>query len=275
MEENKTPLSNADEIEIDLREIFYLLMSKLWIITLATVVVAVISFAVSKFYLTPVYQSQTKIYILNKTEDSNITYAELQAGSQLTKDYKELITSRPVIEEVIAKFQSLLTYKEMVAKIGVTIPTDTRIVTILVDDENPIVAMNLANAIREAASKHIKEVMNIESVNVVEAANLPEAPYKPSAKRNTLLGGFGAAFLAMAIIVIRHMLDDTIKTPEDVEKRLGLYNLAIIPVIEEETLLRHKKGKKDKSLTKIKQKDKSITKIEQKNRQKSREGARG
>ncbi len=274
MEENKTPLSNADEIEIDLREIFYLLMSKLWIITLATVVVAVISFAVSKFYLTPIYQSQTKIYILNKTEDSNITYAELQAGSQLTKDYKELITSRPVIEEVIAKFQSLLTYDAMVAKIGVTIPTDTRIVTILVDDENPIVAMNLANAIREAASKHIKEVMNIESVNIVEAANLPEEPYKPSAKRNTLLGGFGAAFLAMAIIVIRHMLDDTIKTPEDVEKRLGLYNLAIIPVIEEETLLRHKKEKKDKSLAKIKLKDKSI-KIEQKNRQKSREGARG
>lgn len=223
---------NNEELEIDLGEIFHLLLNKIWIILSVTVGVAILAFIISKVTITPMYQSETKIFILSKQTESNLTYSDLQMGSQLTKDYKEIITCRAVVEDVISHTGSNLTYGQLVSKISVDVPADTRIITISVDDEDPVEAMNICNAVREASSKHIKNVMNIEAVNVVEEANLPEQPYKPSNKKNAMIGGLLGAFLTIFIIILRFILDDTIKTPDDIEKKLGLSTLGSIPLME-------------------------------------------
>ena len=96
--ENQT---RNDEIEIDLLEVFNILISRAWIIIGAGLLLSLTAFAISKFVLTPTYKSTTKIYILNKTESQTVTYSDVQMGTQLTKDYAELINSRYVLEEVI------------------------------------------------------------------------------------------------------------------------------------------------------------------------------
>ena len=99
---------------------------------LVGITAALIGFAISFFVIAPTYESTTKIYILNKNESQNVTYSDMQLGTQLTKDYSELINSRYVLEEVIQKLRLNLDYQGLKEKVSVSSPTDTRIVAITV-----------------------------------------------------------------------------------------------------------------------------------------------
>ena len=103
---------------------------------------------------------------------------------------------------------------------------------ITVSDYDPVVAMNIANAIRESASAHIRNVMDIDAVNIVESANMPKKKSSPSYFKWTVIGGVIGGIAICAIILIGYLMDDTIKTSEDVERFLGLSTLGLIPLIE-------------------------------------------
>lgn len=235
-----------DEIEIDLLEVFNVIISRIWIIIGAGLLLSLTGFAISRFVLTPTYKSTTKIYILNKTESQAVTYSDVQMGTQLTKDYAELINSRYVLEEVIQMLSLDMEYGEMLDMVSVDTPADTRIVSITVEDTDPAQAMNIANSIREAASNHIQNVMDIEAVNVVESANMPTEKASPNVMLWTLAGGLIGVFFLCAITLIQYLMDDTVKSSEDVEKYLGLSTLGLIPVVTEENSKKRKKKKKRK-----------------------------
>ena len=244
----ETKQYNNDEIEIDLREVFILLLSKAWLIALVGILTALIGFAVSAFVIAPTFESTSKIYILNKQQENTVTYSDVQLGTQLTKDYAQLITSRLVLEKVIedlklAEVYEGIDYEAMLGKVEVTTPTDTRILSITVTDTDPVMAMEMANCIREVAAVHIKNVMDIEAVNIVETANLPTEKAGPSTTKWTLIGGCVGAFLVMAVVLLIFFMDDTIKTSDDVEKYLGLSTLALIP-LDTQTASAGKNGKK-------------------------------
>ena len=231
-----------DEIEIDLLEVIHILFSRFWIILGVGLVAAITCFIISKFVLTPTYESTTKIYILNKSDNTTVTYSDVQMGTQLTKDYAELINSRYVLEKVIANLSlNDMEYDDLLDKVSVHTPTDTRIVSITVEHTDPVQAMKIADGIREVAGEHIQNVMDIDAVNVVEPANLPTEKAGPSVTKWTLFGGMAGVLLVCAIILILYLLDDSIKSSDDVEKYLGLSTLALIPVaIDEDSV---KKGK--------------------------------
>lgn len=231
-------------VEIDLLEIFVILWSRIWLIFSVGLFAALACFAFSRFVLAPVYESTTKIYILNKSESAAVTYSDVQLGSQLTKDYAELINSRYVLEEVIQKLSLDMEYDELLKVVKVETPSDTRIVSIIVEDGDPVDAMNIANCIREVASEHIQNVMDIDAVNIVETANMPTEKAEPSCLKWTLIGGLSGCFIMCAIILLQFLMDDTIKSSEDVEKYLGLSTLALIPIAEDETKSKKKKKKR-------------------------------
>lgn len=233
-----------DVIEIDLLEIFHVLLSKFWLIFSTGVFCALVGFALSYFVITPTYESTTKIYILNKNENASVTYSDVQLGTQLTKDYAELINSRYVLEEVIQELAMDTEYDDLLDSVEVTTPSDTRIVAITVTDTDPVQAMKIANCIREVASEHIQNVMDIEAVNVVETANMPTDKSGPSVIIWTLLGGAVGVFFLCAIVLIQYLMDDTIKTSEDVEKYLGLSTLALIPISTDKASAQKKKKRK-------------------------------
>ena len=217
-EMEKDTMQQPDELEIDLWEIFLVLLHNLALIISVGIMVALGAFLVTQLFGVPQYESTTKIYILNKQENNAVTYSDIQLGTQLTKDYAELIQSRFVLEEVVQGMGLDLSYEEIAKKVSVTTPTDTRILAITVTDTDPVTAMQMANAIREAAAVHIMNVMDIQAVNVSETANMPMKKASPSVLKNTLIGGMAGIFLMIIVILIRFLMDDTVKTPEDVEK---------------------------------------------------------
>lgn len=220
-----------DEIEIDLVELFMVLKSKLHIILLSGILAALLAFVGTKLLMTPMYTSVTKMYVLSRQDSSaGLTYSDLQTGSQLTKDYAELVKSRPVLEQVIAVLNLDMEPEDLAENITVETPTDTRILSISVESDNPKEAKEIADTLRETVSSEIKEIMHAESVDTIEDGNLPKEPSSPSLKKNMVLGGALGVFLALAILIFIFLRDDTIKNPDDVEQYLGLNVLTSIPI---------------------------------------------
>lgn len=238
--ENRSQVQNG-EMEIDLKEVFMVLMAKLPLMIAVGLCTAMLMFLYSGFVAKPTYESSTKIYILNKQDNTNVTFSDIQMGTQLTKDYAELIKSRFVLESVIEQLELPMSYEGLNASVSVTAPTDTRVISIKVTDGSPVRAMRIANKIRETASLHISNVMDIEAVNVVETANVPTHKASPSVGRNTVLGGMLGVLIVAGIAVVTYLMNDTVQTAEDVERYLGLSTLAVIPMNEGDTKKRRKK----------------------------------
>lgn len=222
-----------EEIEIDLGEIFGVLLHYIWIVIISTVAFAIVGFAVSKFVMTPMYKSTTGIYIMAKQNNTaSVTYSDTQLASQLTKDYEELIVCRTVLESVIHECGLNDSYSSLKSRVSIVNTNNTRIIYITVTDANPQKAQLIANTIREIASRHITSVTDTEAVTVVDEANLPTSPSEPSVKKWTLLAAAVGMIMSAGIIIIRYLFDDTIKSAEDVENYLGLSTLALIPFME-------------------------------------------
>ncbi len=236
-----------DIIEINLGELFSILLGRAFLIISAGVFFALAGLFLSKFVIHPIYESTTKIYILNKEENQTVTYSDVQISTQLTQDYAELIKSRYVLEEVIQRLNLIeMDYKDLSGVLKVDTPSDTRIVAITVQDEDPLMAMSIANCIREVASEHITNVMDIDAINIAETANVPTEKASPSVARWTVLAGLLGSVLVAFFVVLGYLLDDTIKSNDDVERYLGLSTLALVPLTLDEQDKKKSSKKKNK-----------------------------
>lgn len=223
-----------DEIEINLMELIMVLLEKIWIIGAAAIICGLVMLVYSKFFIAPTYESTTRIIVLNTNDSESINISDLQLGSQLMGDYKQLITSRYVIETIIEKFDLDEEYEDFVERVAVSNEANTRIIEITLTDTDPLMAKEMVDELRDVAAARIKEVMAIEAVNLVDEGNVPTKKAAPSVKKYTFIGILIGGFLSVAVILVIYLLDDTIKNAEDVEKYLHLSTLGLIPIIETE-----------------------------------------
>lgn len=220
-----------DEIEIDLLELFYALRHRWWAILLALVIGAGAAGVYTKKLIAPHYQSTSMVYVLSK-ETTLASLADLQIGSQLTKDYSVIIKSRPVLQEVIDKQNLDLTTDELGEMITIDNPKDTRILSITVEDIEPMRAKAIVDEVTKSASNYIGDIMEMVPPKVIEDGVVAVKPSSPSVKKNAAVGGLGLAVLVCGLICLKTVLDDTIKSEEDIEKYLGFSVLAVIPDTE-------------------------------------------
>ncbi len=234
--------NNESIIEIDLMEMAVVVWNQLWLLLLIGSIVATIRFGHSVLTTVPQYSSTTSIYMMiNRTVGD--TGSSNSNVDSLIGDYTALISGRYVLERVIEDENLNMTYKQLQSKISVSNQANTRILLITVRDTNPKMAQKLANAVREGAAKHIKNVTRVEAVNMVDPADMPQTPSTPSHLRRAMIAGAIAAFIGAAIIVVLYLLDDTISTEDDIMRHLELSTLATIPEREDEKAARKKFGK--------------------------------
>lgn len=221
---------NTKSVEIDVLALLHKLWTKKLLILFTAFYFAVFSFLGTYFFIQPTYTSTTRIYVVNQaTDNKNLSAQDLQAGTYLVNDYKEIITSNDVLSEVIKDEKLNLSEAELSKMVSVNIPTDTRLISISVKAKTGQDAQVLANKVREVASKKIKTVTKVEDVTTLEEAKLPSSPSSPNIKRNVLLGAILGGFVAIVAVLVREVLDDRVRRPEDVEDALGMALLGIVP----------------------------------------------
>lgn len=224
---------NTKRVEIDVLALLQKLWTKKVFILFTAFYVAVFAFLGTYFFIQPTYTSSTRIYVVNQADDGkNLSAQDLQAGTFLTKDYKEIITSNDVLSEVIKDEKLNMTEADLAKMISVNIPTDTRLISISVNAKTGQDAQSLANKVRDVAAEKIKKVTKVEDVTTLEDAKLPDSPSSPNIKRNVALGAVLGGFLAIVGVLVREILDDRIRRPEDIEDALGLALLGIVPDID-------------------------------------------
>lgn len=219
-------------IEID---VLYLLR-KLWIkkffIVFVGLLVGTIALLGSVFFIKPKYTSTTRIYVVSRSSDTSLTNQDLQAGSYLVNDYKEVITSSEVLSSVIDQEKLSMSTGELSKEIAVTIPTDTRVISISVTDTDAQRACDIANTVREVAAEKIKAVTKVDDVTTLESATKPSHPSSPNVKKNAVIGALAGVFLAIVGILVAEVLDDRVRRPEDIEETLGMTLLGVVPDID-------------------------------------------
>ncbi|HFI0336893.1 TPA: YveK family protein [Streptococcus suis] len=218
----------SNTIEIDVLALLRTIWRKKFLILLTALLTTGVAFAYSAFLVTPQYDATTRLYVVNQNTEAGagLTNQDLQAGSFLVKDYKEIILSQDVLQNVTTTLGVSDDIKE---KITVDIPVDTRILSITVRDSNPEQAATIANVLREEAAKKIVDVTKVSDVTTLEEATPAENPSTPQTKRNMVLGFIAGFFLSTALVLILEVLDDRVKRPQDIEETLGLTLLGIVP----------------------------------------------
>ncbi|HEM5998100.1 TPA: YveK family protein [Streptococcus suis] len=218
----------VNTIEIDVLSLLKSLWRKKLVIIITALLGAGIAFVYSAFLVTPQYDATTRIYVVSQNVEAGagLTNQELQAGTYLVKDYKEIILS----QDVLTKVQTELGILDSITdKISVSIPVDTRIVSITVRDADPNEAARIANSLRTAAAQKIIEVTKVNDVTTLEEAVPADEPSTPRTKRNLAIGFLAGGLLAVGLVLVFEVLDDRVKRPQDIEEVMGLTLLGVVP----------------------------------------------
>ena len=218
-------------VEIGIVSLLKTIWKRKFLIILTALITAVIALGYSVFIAKPSYQSTTRIYVVNRQQSDNnaLTNQDLQAGAYLVKDYKEIILSQDVLSTVISELKLSSTTADLAGKVTVSVPTDTRIVSITVTNGDPNQASRIANTLREVAAEKIITVTKVSDVTTLEEAEAPKSPSSPNIRRNVMIGFVGGAVAMVVLVLIVEVLDDRVKKPEDIEEVMGMSLLGIVP----------------------------------------------
>lgn len=254
-----TKKTTYQDDEIDLLEFVRAFWHRLWLILLAALAGGVIAWSYSRYVLTPQYQSTAMLYVLSK--DTTLTsLADLQLGSQLTLDYQVLVTSRPVLEEVIEELQLEMTYRQLRSTISVVNPEDTRFLNLTVTNPDPFLAKQIVDKVATTSSDYIGDIMEMVPPKLIEDGEVPLFKSSPNNTKNAILGFLAGAMLVCGIISVEILLNDTICTEEDVTKYLDLTVLASVPMREgEKSEKKENKENKKELKKKVSEKNKKKT----------------
>ncbi|WP_207289624.1 YveK family protein [Senegalia massiliensis] len=219
--------------EIELRELFFIVWKKKWLIVLITLISIIASAIISFFILPSEYETYTTLMVGKSQEYSGmnqgIEYNDVLLNQKLVSTYGEIAKSRAVGLEVIEDLDLDMTYGAFREKVNVSLVNDTEIIKIVVNHGDPEEAATIANETAEVFMGQVKEIMNIDNVQVIDKALVPEGPVSPKPMLNIAISAVLGIMISVFIIFILEYLDNTIKTPNDVEKHLDLPVIGMIP----------------------------------------------
>lgn len=241
-----------EEMEIDLLELLDYFRERIILIILGFLAGALIAGLITFYLINPKYTATSKMYMVSSSTQSVVDLTDLNIGQSLSKDYVELLKTRPIIEAVIEEQALPYNYNELISMLQLSVISDTRIIAIKVTGGDPEEAMNIANALADKGVKELPKLMETPEPHIAEYAIIPINPSSPSMTRNIMMGALIGMILVLGIFTIRFLMDDTFKSADDIEREFGVIPLTVIPegkiagfeATDKKSPIRRKKGAK-------------------------------
>lgn len=219
-------------IEIDLMQLLKALWQRLWIIVVVTLLGSSLAYLGTKTFVQPTYRASFTAYVNNKatTEGTTtVSSGDLSAAQSLVYTYTQILTSRTMLSAAAEELGEDYTYGEMSGWVTTSVVDDTEIIQVSVTMDSAEDALALAMVIAELMPEYVTEIVEGSSVQIIDLPVLPTSIYSPNYLRNAMMGGLLGAFLVAALIVLRELLDDTVKDEETLEKRFNISVVGVIP----------------------------------------------
>ncbi|MEH7544848.1 YveK family protein [Neobacillus vireti] len=235
------------EETIDLKEIIQQLRKRLFLILAITIGAGILMALVSFFYLTPIYQSSTKL-LINQTKGDQTTLnssnlqSEVQGNLQLIDTYNEIIKSASILDKVADKLGTGITSSQLNNEISIASTENSQVITIVVQDANPKQAAKIADMTAEVFQAEIVKIMKIDNVNILDYAKVNHLPVKPRSLMNITIALVVGLMVGIAVAFLLHYFDRTLKTEKEIENELGLPVIGLISKIDESNVAEFKKG---------------------------------
>ena len=224
--------------ELDLKQLLQIFWEKKLQIVLIVFLFAIVGIVYTLGFVTPKYQATTSLLLATDSAPttsgagSSITTSDVTLNSKLVSTYSKLVKSDRVVRSVISNLSLNMEEGTLKKIVSVTAAEDTEFIEIAVKNEDPVLATKIANEIAKVFLDNVKEFYGVENVHVVDAAEVPQSPCNINHAKDVVIFAAIGAIIAVMYILLANMLDNTIKTPEDIEEGLGLPVLATIPMIE-------------------------------------------
>ena len=228
--------NNTEEVSIDLWRLIHALWKKAWIIALTAVIFGATFFAYSAYCVVPTYRASFTAYVnsqMAKNDSGSVTSGELNASIGLTYLYEEIISSRSVLMDAAESCGLKSSHAEIASKVKTSISETAAIITVVVEDTNPDRAVLLASAIADVAPGHVARVVDGSSMRIVDAPVRPNGKYAPNNTSNAMLGAVAGMVLAIIILAVIELVDDTVQNEEELEKRYSMVVVGTIPHMDQ------------------------------------------
>lgn len=216
--------------EMNLLEVAGHVGKRWWLILLLLLIAAGSSFLVTSFMITPVYEASTTVFIGKESAKiADISLMDIQVGSQLVTDYTELLETNQVLEQVIWELALKTDPSTLRDNLTVSSIKNSRFMRIAYRDPNPELAVKVADRISDILKVKAEDIVGVKNVVIVDYGQMPTVPDSPSLPKNTGIAGIMGIMLALIVIFMQMILDNTMKSESDVETELGLPVLGVIP----------------------------------------------
>ncbi|MBE5869717.1 MAG: capsular polysaccharide biosynthesis protein [Lachnospiraceae bacterium] len=220
---------NDDTQEIDLLDLLSEYLAHIPLLAISFIAGALIAGLFTMFCISPKYTATAKLYMVSASSGAAVDLTDLNIGTSLSKDYEVLMQIRPLYEDVIEELGLPYTYNQLLSMVSVSTVSDTRVVSVTTTSTDPDEARDISNSIADLAVTYLPKLMETNAPNIAERAIRPERKSSPSLVKNTVIGAILFLMIALAVITVFYLLDDTLTTAEDVEKEFGIIPLTSIP----------------------------------------------
>lgn len=218
--------------EINLKELFRYILAKCYIVLLVLIAVFSVGVLYSVYLKTPMYKSSTKV-VLTSEKDSNstITTNDVTLSNNLVKTYSEIAKSRNVLEKVANNLKLEGGADALATNVTVASAANTQLITVTVSDSDAEKAQKIANEIAKVFKAEIINIYKIDNVQVVDKADIASAPYNINVVNSALKYFAAGLALGIGIVLVMFYLDNTIKSSQVVEDKVGLVVLGVVPTV--------------------------------------------
>lgn len=230
--------------ELELRRILRGLWDNALLIVLSGILLGLVLILFTKLFIPPEYEAGTKFFVLSRHSQTTVSISDMESSASLTQDYIEVIRSRTVLERTISELGLDMSYEELLKEVTATATIDTSIISISVTAEDPYLVAEIADKISDISMEVIRQVMEVETIHVIEPAEIPDSPEGPSLARNGVVGGMTGILLSMLVVIWRTLIDNALWDSNDVRYYLGLDTLGSIPFIGNDTVKTNKARRK-------------------------------
>lgn len=221
--------------EINLKDLFSYFISKIWIVIITFLLLVIFSVINTKFIKVPEYNSSTTIVLtINNDNELNnsITQNDITINQKLVATYRQIIKSRRVLDRVIEDLELDMEASDLSKKVSVTNETDTELLKITVSDKDPELAAEIADDIAKVFSEDIVDIYNIKNVSIIDKALVSDVPYNIKLVKDAIIFGVLGIVLGLGLIFVMFYFDTTIKSSEEIQEKIGLPILGIVPATD-------------------------------------------
>ena len=224
------------EEEIDLKNVIHMFLERKIAILIILLVCIALGYVYTTYFVNPMYTATSTAILTSNTETEEgqtaVTQSEVTLNNSLLSTYRGIATSDSVVSTVISNLGLNISAEALKSQITVASATNTQIIQISVENDDPSLAAKIANEIRKVFTDRVAELYDMQNIKPLDDAKVPTEPSNINHVKDILLFLAGGIVLSVIYVVLANLLDNTVKSSSDIEKAIGINVIAEIPVYE-------------------------------------------